>query len=223
MGEEKFLESLSIAQIFINQSNSIGNIEIAVEKVSRVVFALRSYLNTEMYHQRKEIDLISEIEKSLHVYDNYIIGKVVVLKEFPKELTYPCIPENLSQVWKNIIFNAIQAMYLTEKKLEIKVQILKQIPENITQMKSSLNLEIVNNSINQKLDWVLISFVDSGEGIVLDNQDKLFSPFFTTKALGEGIGLGLYVSKKIIHEHGGIIYFESKKSTTNFIIALPFM
>ena len=98
-----------------------------------------------------------------------------------------------------------------------------QIPENITQMKSSLNLEIVNNSINQKLDWVLISFVDSGEGIVLDNQDKLFSPFFTTKALGEGIGLGLYVSKKIIHEHGGIIYFESKKSMTNFIIALPFM
>ena len=46
--------------------------------------------------------------------------------------------------------------------------------------------------------------------------------FFTTKALGEGIGLGLYVSKKIVHEHGGIIYFESKKGATDFTVALPF-
>jgi two-component system, NtrC family, sensor kinase len=54
LGEAKFVESLDIAQIFINQSNSIGSIEIAVEKSSRVVFALRKYLNTEMHLQRKK-------------------------------------------------------------------------------------------------------------------------------------------------------------------------
>jgi signal transduction histidine kinase len=222
MGESKFLESLSVAQIFINQSNSIGNIEIAVEKASRVVFALRSYLNTEMYLQRKEVDLILEIEKSLHLYDNYILGKMVILKEFPNELPFICIPENLSQVWKNIIFNAVQAMYLTEKRLEIKVQIMKEIPESTTKMNSSLNKEFVNNTDTEKLDWVLVSFRDSGEGISEDQQDRLFSPFFTTKAVGEGIGLGLYVSKKIVHEHGGIIFFESKKGATDFTVALPF-
>ena len=111
-------------------------------------------------------------------------------------------------------------MYLTERRLEIKIQILKEIPESITKMNSSLNKEFVNNT--EKIDWVLVSFKDSGEGISEDQQDRLFSPFFTTKALGEGIGLGLYVSKKIVHEHGGIINFESKKGATDFTVALPF-
>ncbi len=59
-------------------------------------------------------------------------------------------------------------------------------------------------------------------GIPEDLQEKLFSPFFTTKALGEGIGLGLYISKKIIHEHGGRIFFDSKEGSTEFVIGIPY-
>jgi signal transduction histidine kinase len=70
--------------------------------------------------------------------------------------------------------------------------------------------------------WVIISIVDSGSGIPENLQDKLFTPFFTTKALGEGIGLGLYVSRKIVHEHRGRIYFESREGRTEFVIVLPF-
>jgi two-component system C4-dicarboxylate transport sensor histidine kinase DctB len=63
--------------------------------------------------------------------------------------------------------------------------------------------------------------VDSGCGISKELQERIFTPFFTTKALGEGIGLGLYVSKKIIHEHGGRIYFESREGRTEFCVVLP--
>jgi signal transduction histidine kinase len=222
LGEAKFVESLNIAQIFINQSNSIGSIEIAVEKSSRVVFALRNYLNTEMHLQRKKVDLIVEVEKALHVYDNYILGKVSILKEFPNSLEMMCIPENLLQVWKNIIFNAVQAMYLTEKRMEIKISKENEIPERILNMKSSYSSEASHLPISNETEWILVSFLDSGMGIPEDLQEKLFSPFFTTKALGEGIGLGLYISKKIIHEHGGRIFFQSKEGFTEFVIGIPF-
>ena len=220
LGKSKFFESLTIAQIFLNQSNSIGNIEIAVEKASRVVFALRNYLNTQMFLEKKEIDLVFEIEKAIHLYDNYILGKVNVYKEYPKECKLFSISENLSQVWKNLIFNAIQAMYLTEKRLEIRLEKLDSLPEKVKSMKSSLVLEEEYIQNIQK-SWIVFSITDSGEGISITNQEKIFTPFFTTKALGEGIGLGLYVIRKIVHDHGGRIYFESREGRTEFLVILP--
>ena len=220
-GEAKFIESLSIAQIFANQSNSINNIEIAVEKASRVVFALRSYLNTELYLDKKEVDLVSEFEKAVHLYDNYIMGKINVYKDFPNELKYNCTPENLSQVWRHIIFNSIQAMYLTDKKLEVRIEKVPLLPERLKNMQTSLLLEEINNKEFHDTSWIIISITDSGHGITEHLQEKIFTPFFTTKPLGEGIGLGLYVSKKIVHEHGGRIYFESKEGRTEFCVVLP--
>jgi signal transduction histidine kinase len=221
LGTKKFKDSLSVALIFVNQFNSITNIGIAVEKASRVVFALRSYLDTEMFLEKKEVDLISEIEKALHLYDNYILGKISTLRDFPKEIKYFCTAENLSQVWKNIIFNAVQAMYLTEKKLQIIIKIVDELPKRVLSMKSSLTLEKSENFVSQYSKCIMVSFIDSGSTIPENLQDKIFTPFFTTKAVGEGIGLGLYVSKKIIHEHGGKIYFSSKDGQTEFIVTLP--
>jgi signal transduction histidine kinase len=218
LGELKFIESLEIAQIFVKQSHSISNIEIAIEKATRVVFALRSYLNTELFLESKEVDLVLELEKSIHLYDNYIIGKVNVTKEYPKEMKYTCTPENLSQVWKHLIFNAVQSMYLTEKKLEIRLEKVSLFPQKLKSMHYSALLEEMDNSQNS---WVMVSFTDSGHGIPEIQQDKIFTPFFTTKALGEGIGLGLYVTKKIVHEHGGRIYFSSREGRTEFVVLLP--
>ena len=221
LGEIKFIESLSIAQIFANQSRSIGNIEIAVEKATRVIFALRNYINTEMYSEKKEVDLVIDIEKSLHLYDNYIMGKVNIYKDYPKELKYTCTAENISQVWRHLIFNAIQAMYLTEKKLEIRMEIVSALPDRLREMQTSAIVEDWESGTKATKNWIMVSIVDSGHGIPFEKQDKIFTPFFTTKALGEGIGLGLYVIKKIVHEHGGRIYFASKEGRTEFCVVLP--
>jgi signal transduction histidine kinase len=217
----RWKEFLTKAQVFKNQANSLSSIEIAVEKASRVVFALRSYLNTDQYYEKREVNLVEEIEKSLKVYDNYIIGKINITKEFPNEIIYSCIAENLSQVWKNIIFNAVQAMYNTEKRMEIKIKRVENIPATLKDFKSS---SIVEDFSIQNMDnsrWILVSIKDFGLGIPLESQNKVFTPFFTTKSLGEGIGLGLYVCKKIVNEHGGFIFFKSEEGNTEFIVALP--
>jgi signal transduction histidine kinase len=69
---------------------------------------------------------------------------------------------------------------------------------------------------------VLISIKDSGKGISKENMNKLFTPFFTTKPVGQGTGLGLSISYGIIEKHNGRIWAESKEGAgTTFNIELP--
>jgi signal transduction histidine kinase len=219
LGEKKFIKSLELLQIHNNQNNYLNNIGFSVEKASRVIFALRTFLSTEMYYEKKNINLKNEIENSLLLYENYILGKVNVIKDYIDDIYYTCINENLSFVWKNLIFNSIQAMYSTEKTLIIKISTIKQIPEEFFKMNSTL---IINDRIeNENESYILVSFIDSGVGISESNQKNIFSPFYTTKAIGEGIGLGLYVSKKIIHDHKGEIFFKSESGKTEFYVVLP--
>jgi signal transduction histidine kinase len=150
-----------------------------------------------------------------------VIGKIDMLREFPKELRYTCVSENLSQVWKNLFFNAIQAMYTTDKKLEIRMENREKLREEWKTFKAS---SIIEDSLFHKEPpggWILVSITDSGVGIPTELQEKMFSPFFTTKSLGEGIGLGLYVTKKIIHDHGGALFYKSEEGRTEFVVALP--
>lgn len=79
----------------------------------------------------------------------------------------------------------------------------------------------VSISINQTHAHYLIAVTDSGPGIPVDVQAKLFQPFFTTKDVGEGTGLGLSISKGIVEQHGGRLYLDTSCSNTRFVIELP--
>ena len=164
---------------------------------------------------------MEEVEKSLHVYDNFVKGKINVLKDFPNELKYTCVPENLSQVWKNLFFNAIQAMYTTDKKLAIRIEKKEKLSDELKSYKTSSIVEESVFQANDVLEWIVVSITDSGTGIADDLQQKVFTPFFTTKSLGEGSGLGLYVCKKIVHEHGGALFFRSGEGSTELLVVLP--
>ncbi|MCK4965114.1 MAG: hypothetical protein KAS54_08520, partial [Dehalococcoidia bacterium] len=103
-------------------------------------------------------------------------------------------PDQLGQVFINIILNAIQAM-----------------PEGG---------QLVIKSEVPGPKWVDISFTDTGVGIPKENMRKLFEPLFTTKA--KGIGLGLAITKNVLEEHGGTIKVQSEvgKGST-FTVRLP--
>ena len=75
--------------------------------------------------------------------------------------------------------------------------------------------------LDNEKESILITFTDSGIGIEENNFSNIFKPFYTTKPIGEGIGLGLYTCKTIIEEHEGSIEFQSDKNNTTFTIKLP--
>jgi CheY-like chemotaxis protein len=105
----------------------------------------------------------------------------------------------LQQVFLNIILNAEQAMNLAHGKGS----------------KLTIKTERLNNAIRT-------SFRDNGPGIARQNMDKLFSPFFTTKEVGQGTGLGLSVAHGIVTQHGGKIYAESRLGRgATFFVELP--
>jgi len=197
--EKEFLDVLRNLLILITEFRALKNINVSVEKTTKVVFILRKYLNTYIKGEYKTVSLSEEINKVLFLYDNYIKNSIKINRLYNDELNINCISEDLKHVWRNLIYNSIQAMHSTDKGLTISI-------DKITK----------DNQIFAK-----VKIEDSGLGIEPENKIKVFSPFFTTKPQGEGIGLGLYISKTIIDEHNGQIEFESEKDKTIFTILLP--
>jgi signal transduction histidine kinase len=113
------------------------------------------------------------------------------------------VPQDIGRVLLNILTNAFHAVNDRNIKSddyqpEVKVQTRK----------SAKGIEIV--------------IADNGNGIPRDLRDKIFQPFFTTKATGQGTGLGLSISYDIVKSHGGTIEVKSEEGTgTKFIINLP--
>jgi signal transduction histidine kinase len=101
----------------------------------------------------------------------------------------------LNQVWTNLIDNAISAMG----------------------GKGALELKAYRHD-----NWVVVEVADTGPGIPIEAQKKIFDPFYTTKAPGEGTGLGLNISHGIVVEkHKGQISVDSKPGATRFTVMLP--
>jgi signal transduction histidine kinase len=202
MKEDKFLKTINIVDRFVSQNKSLRNIYISVEKASKVVFALRKFLNTNIKTEKKTISIREELEKVIKVYDNYINGFIEVSFEIREDVKLTCLADEMSQVWRNIIFNSIQAMYSTEKNLKI-------------------TLECERDSDNSEKKMAIVKISDTGMGMTQEIKEKVYTPFFTTKPAGEGIGLGLFISRRIIEEHGGEITFTSEVGNTEFMVRIP--
>ncbi|TAE12726.1 MAG: GHKL domain-containing protein [Bacteroidetes bacterium] len=189
------VEVLKIAYNLINQRRSVQNIHLAVEKAAKVVFALKNYARKDNHEDKVKSSVQEGIETVLTLYNSQIKQGIELVKNYHEVPPIDCYPEELNQVWTNLIYNGIQAM------------------------NNRGTLEI---GISQKENVVLVSIGDSGTGIPEPIRERIFEPFFTTKPAGEGSGLGLDIVKRIIEKHAGKIYFhtETNKGTT-FFVELP--
>jgi len=171
------------------------NIKTAIEKASKIIYALKNYSRTSNTENKTKADIRKNVDSVLTLYQNQLKQGIAVTKKYSEVPEIMCFPDDLGQVWTNIIHNSIHAMS-GKGKLCVKVEKLE------------------NN--------IMISFTDSGTGIPESIKDKIFMPFFTTKPEGEGTGLGLDIVKQIIDKHNGQITFESQAGKgTTFIVLLP--
>ncbi|MBE9115680.1 protein kinase [Lusitaniella coriacea LEGE 07157] len=184
------------------QGNS-RNILIAVERASKVVFALKTYARYDRLNEKQLASIEEGIELVLELYRNQFKQGIEIVRTYQSLPSIWCYPDELMQVWTNLIHNAIQAMDC-QGRLEIEI--------------SECNLEGI---CQKSAHSVVVRITDSGCGIPEDLKDKIFEPFFTTKPLGEGSGLGLDIVQKIVQKHKGTIEVKTMPGNTTFSVCLP--
>lgn len=185
---------VEVAYLVTNLKNSSHTISLAADKTSKVVFALKSYSHQSNSTDKEDTDVIQTIETVLTIYNNKIKPEVEVVKNYSDIPKIKSNADELTQVWTNIIHNALQAM----------------------EYKGVLTIDTT-----VKDNCIVVSITDSGPGIPDGIKDKIFQPFFTTKPLGEGTGLGLDIVARIINNHNGKIEVSTEPGKTTFSVYIP--
>lgn len=183
---------LAAAEQVVTARKMTDIIDIAVSKSVVVVGALRSYLRDGPSGSLEVIDIGADIDTILTLIQNKTKNEVQIIRDYRSGPALGSL-QSLSQVWLNLINNALQAM---NYKGILTIQ-----------------TETVDNQ-------VLVRIIDNGCGISDDVRPHIFEPFFTTKKYGEGMGLGLDICKRIVEQYGGSILFESRPGFTCFTVKL---
>jgi PAS domain S-box-containing protein len=189
------LESeVDIDFIMDDTPNLIKDCQEGTERIKKIVIDLKDFAHPgEQKFQYADIN--KNLDSTLNVVWNELKYKATVTKEYGELPEVKCYPQQLNQVFMNLLVNAAQAI---EKEGEIRIS-------------------------TQALDGqVQIRISDSGSGIPKENLSRIFDPFFTTKEVGKGTGLGLNVAYNIIQKHKGTIDVESEVGRgTTFRIRIP--
>ncbi|MCB9556812.1 MAG: GAF domain-containing protein [Deltaproteobacteria bacterium] len=172
---------------------TVSAINTANRSIVRIVSALRRYAHADR-EALLEVDITEGLETTLTILHNQLRYDIKVEKRYSQVPRVWVYPDELNQVWTNIIHNAIQAIG----------------------GRGVIEIETV---ANQREVGVLIT--DDGPGISADVLPRIFEPFFTTKERGEGTGLGLGIARKIVERHQGRIDVSSRPGRTTFSVWLP--
>ena len=176
--------------------SSINNINMAVDRVVKIIGALKSFTHFDATAEPIEASLQQGIETVITIYQGQLRQGVELVRHYQQIAPLPCLPDELHQVWTNLIHNALQAM----------------------NHQGTLSISIARVD-----DEAVVSVGDSGCGIPDNIRNKIFDVFFTTKVAGEGSGLGLDIVKKIVDKHHGRIEVQSEVGVgTTFSVYLPY-
>ncbi|WP_281157358.1 ATP-binding protein [Streptomyces sp. HYC2] len=167
-------------------------------RISRLVDAAKQYSQLDRAPYQVA-DVHELLDSTLLMLSGKIGPRIEVVKEYDRTLPrIPAYPAELNQVWTNLIDNAVCAM-------------------NGAGGEGTLTVRTALHD-----DRLLVEFRDTGPGVPPEIRDRIFDPFFTTKPVGQGTGLGLDISWRIVaNKHHGAIHVESVPGDTRFQVLLP--
>lgn len=182
-------------QIFLS---SMSTIEKTTVKIANIISGLRTFARDAAHEQTTDVELRKLIDETMSFCRERFLNRGVRLEyNIPDPtLMINCNFTQISQVLLNILQNCHDSlMKLANRWIRIEVR------------ETGGNLEL--------------RITDSGPGIPESHRDKIFRPFFTTKEVGQGPGLGLSVSRSIVESHGGTLVLDEKNPNTSFVMTLP--
>lgn len=187
-------KEIDIDFVMDDLSELISESREGTDRIKKIVADMKDFA-----HPGSDKMKLTDINKSMDSTLNFVWNELKYKAEIKKECgsipQITCYPQQLNQVFANLLVNAAQAI---PEKGEIKIA--------------------TRNSENN----IEIEISDTGSGIEEEKLLKVFDPFYTTKPVGKGTGLGLHIVYNIIQKHGGQIDIKSKIGEgTQFTITLP--
>ena len=201
-----FSDALNWLAALVSSMSLVCSIEEAISRVSDLVMAVKKFAYDDR-SAAKEVNIHDSLQSTLTLLGHKLrIKQIAVDKRFDASpATIFARGSALSQVWTNLIDNAVDAS-----------------PQN-SQIDVSTWTEAGKAGENGSGPGVLaVSIADHGSGIPADVKPHIFEPFFTTKPQGSGTGLGLEIVHRIVtQKFGGTIEVESEPGNTRFVVRLP--
>ena len=171
----------------------LSEIEECTVRIADLIGAVKSYtyMDRGVY---QDVDIHKDLDNTLLIL-KHRLENVVVERHYDPALPHMVARGGaLNQVWTNLIDNALDAM------------------------DGQGTLSLITRSENH---FVMVEVADDGPGIPPEVQPRLFEPFYTTKGVGSGVGLGLNITYRIVEDHQGTIEVQSEPGRTRFIVRLP--
>jgi signal transduction histidine kinase len=197
-------EALSWLEAMVSSMQLVGTIEESIGRVTDLVRAVKSYAY-EGKGLKQSIDINDSIHATMIILAHKLREKeIVVEKNFAPDLL-PLHSEcsGLNQIWTNLLDNAIDA-----------------VPQHgVIRVRTWAEKKSASPDDTQA--DICISVSDNGVGIPLESQPLIFDPFYTTKPVGVGTGIGLGIVQRIVEQYGGVIRFTSEPGNTEFVVRLP--
>jgi signal transduction histidine kinase len=178
----------------LSAGSLLGEVKESTRRISDLVAAIKSYSQLDRASMQ-QIDITEGLESTLVMLAHRMPENVTVVRDYGASVPrIEALAGELNQVWTNLIANALDAMG-DAGTLRVSTRFHKGA--------------------------VLVEIGDTGPGMSIETKEHAFDPFFTTKGVGEGTGLGLDISRRIVDRHGGDISIDTRPGATVLCVRLP--
>jgi two-component system NtrC family sensor kinase len=191
---DRLRQKLKVDYIISDVTQLVEESLDGANRVRRIVQDLKSFSRVDQAESSR-VNLNECLETTINIAWNELKYIATLERDFGELPPILCNPQQLNQVFLNLLVNAAQAM---EKPGTITVRTWSEP------------------------DWVCVAVSDTGKGMTEEVRRRVFEPFFTSKPTGKGTGLGLPISVDIVHKHHGDIQVESEPGKgSTFTVRLP--
>lgn len=191
---EDLSNTLNILEYFMKTKKNIDNLSKAANNSTNFIRKLKFFSENDLYGSKTKIKILDLLNEELVHFKHLFDSRISIELDVSPDIYILCYPNEIKRVFHELIHNSILAIPYTGE------------------------ISIICKTRNSEIDLIIR---DNGIGIPNEINQKLFDPFVSSREEGEGIGLGLYISKKIIELHNGSIFYFSQDHYTLFQIILP--
>ncbi len=191
-----YLDGMNFDHVINSMDKKLEFMQEGIERIMKIINSLRKFSRVDKA-SFGNLNINESIEDSIEILSSQNTGGIEFLKNLGEIPPVNCSPSEINQCLLHVIKNALDAV---DQKGTVELM----------------------TSLNEKGDRVVIRITDNGKGMTPDELRQALTPFFTTKAVGSGTGVGLSITETIIKSHSGTIDISSKEGEgTTVTISLP--